>query len=1126
MKISRPLIPLILSCLSLIGIISIINLSCTKEKKTEPLFSLLSSKQTKIEFENKLVFDNEFNIYTYRNFYNGGGVALGDVNNDGLIDIYFTANQLPNRLYLNKGNFEFEDITEKAGVAGRRAWSTGVTMVDMNSDGYLDIYVCNSGDVKGDNKQNEFFINQGDGTFVEEAEKYGLADRGFSTHISFFDYDKDGDLDAYLLNNSYRAIGSFDLRENERLERDTLGGDKLYKNEDGKFIDVSKEAGIYGSVIGFGLGITVGDINQDDWLDMYISNDFFERDYIYINQQDGTFKEVLTEKMTSISGASMGADMADINNDGYPDIFVTEMLPKHQTRRKMVTTYENWDRYQYVVKNGYYHQFTRNVMQLNNGDGTFSEIARLQQIEATDWSWGALIFDIDNDGYKDLFVANGIYQDLTNQDYLNYIANSETKRMIITRKGVDFKKLTDLIPSNKVPNYAFRNIPQEGSNIPLYKNMASSWGLSDSTFSNGSAYGDLDNDGDLDLVVNNVNMPSFVYRNNTKGNHYIKLELSAPAPNLRAFGAKVKLWAGDLYVYQEQMPIRGFQSSVDERMNIGLGKYNSIDSIHIIWQDGLQTAIYKLKADTSISLNYDDLKKASFFKPDATRSSISGISSIFKQVKSPLNFVHKENEFIDFNRDPLLFSMLSQEGPRMAIADLNGDEKADMFITGAKGQASSLFFQKKDGKFIASKQEVFSQDKVSEDAEIAIFDADNDGDMDIYVASGGNEFPSSSSALRDRLYLNDSKGNFTKAKTQVLPAGAYESTSTVVAEDYDQDGDKDLFVGIRLKPFYYGRATNGYILENDGKGNFSNITKDFAPDLLGLGMITDAIWQDINQDGKKDLLVVGEWMNIEVFINTGKSLERKTKAWGLDSLRGWWNTIEAKDLDMDGDIDFVVGNHGLNSQLRTSYDKPICLYVSDFDKNGKEEHILCTYEGDVSYPVHLKHDLEKQLPMVKKKFVKYEDYRYATMSDIFTEKQLHDARILRVHTLKSIILLNEANTFKALDLPLEAQLSPVHAVVIDDFDGDHLPDILLGGNNHDVKPQMGIYDASWGLLLRNKGNASFQALSPSKSGFSVRGEIRDMKLMNIEGEKYVAVARNKEAMLFLAMLHWNTHVPK
>lgn len=1085
--------------------------SADHHQQQQPLFTLLTAEETGVDFINTLDYDEKFNIYTYRNYYNGGGVGLGDFNNDELPDIYMISNTGSNRLFLNKGDLKFEDITEKSGAGGVRSWSTGVSLVDINADGFLDIYVCNSGESEGNDRQNELFINNGDLTFTEQAEAYGIGDRGYTTHASFFDYDRDGDLDLYILNNSFKAIGSFDLTQNARYTRDSIGGDKLLRNDEGHFVDVSAEAGIYGSIIGFGLGVTVGDMNNDGWQDLYISNDFFERDYIYINNGDGTFRETLEQEMRSISGASMGADMADINNDGYMDVFVTEMLPRDESRVKMVTTFEDWDHYQYNLDNGYYHQFTRNMMHLNNGNSTYSEIGRLLGVYATDWSWGALIADFDNDGYKDIYVSNGIYQDLTNQDYLMYIADPKTQMAIISEDNVDYRRLIDAIPSKKISNYAFAN-----KGDLSFIDATAEWGLTEPSHSNGSAYGDLDNDGDLDLVINNVNMPMFIYRNNLNNgsdtaNHFLQIDLRGDKQNLLGIGAKIEArTAGATYSIEAQ-PIRGFESTMNPRPLLGVGENTVIKELKVSWPDGRVTMIKDVPTNQRITIHQSAAGKLLKTDDGPVQPPF-----IFTDITSllPIDFKHIENDFVDFTRDRLLFHMRSTEGPKMSKADVNGDGLEDFFVGGAKGMAGELFIQTMEG-FVRAQTPVFAQDADAEDLSSLFFDADNDGDMDLYVTSGGNEYPETSRALSDRLYFNDGTGEFVKSSA-ILPAGRYESTSVVKAADYDNDGDQDLFVGVRLKPFLYGIPANGYILNNDGKGNFTNVTSAIAPELTNFGLITDADWVDIDGDGDQDLIVVGEWLPLSIFINDEGTFQNMTIEAGLANTKGWWNVLAVKDIDGDGDMDFVAGNHGLNSRFKASQEQPVKLYVNDFDQNGSAEHIIIQYNGDKAYPLALRHDVIRQIPDLSEKYMTYENYQGQTIEDMFPPEILERSVVQEVTTLESAIVINNGDgTFVVSPLPLAAQYSPTYAILIDDFDGDGDQDILLGGNLYNVKPEVGRYDASYGTFLSGDGYGDFMSLEAIESGLNLEGEIRDfMKIKTTRGLT-ILVARNNEKLIIL-----------
>lgn len=1072
-------------------VLAILTISCDSE-----IFELKKNDLIGIDFENNLKFDDDFNVYKYRNFYNGGGVALGDINNDDLIDIYLTSNQGKNKLYLNLGDFKFKDITEFANVSGEKAWSTGVTMADINGDGYLDIYVCNSGDVEGDNKQNELFINNGDLTFTESALEYNLNDKGFSTHANFFDYDKDGDLDVYILNNSFQAIGSFDLRRNERPKRDVLGGDKLMRNDNGYFMDVSESAGIYGSVIGFGLGITIGDIDGDNWDDIFISNDFFERDYLYINQKNGTFKEDLINRINSISGASMGADIADIDNNGTNDIFVTEMLPSDYQRLKSVTTFEGWDKYKYNVKNGYHHQFTRNVLHLNIENDKFSEIGRFSGVEASDWSWGALFFDFDNDGLKDLFVANGIYKDLTDQDYLQYISNKEVINSIVSKNKVDYKKLVEIIPSNPIPNQLFKNL--DGLKFEKLNNS----GLENPSFSNGSAYGDLDNDGDLDLVVNNVNMPVFIYENQTnKKTNYIKFKLIGEKNNIYSVGAKIYIESNGLKQMQQVQSARGFQSSVDLRPNFGIGKSNKIEA-KIIWPSGKTINLSNVEPNQTIVL----------FEKDAVieaNKKTSVKDNIFRKVLLDSIVRHEENNFVDFNRDRLLFHMCSTEGPNLALGDINNSGSNILFLSGSLGNYIKSF-QVEKNNLIKVEKEVLREKLDFENSAIHLFDIDNDNDLDLYLGSGSVELSKYSEKLYDKIYINEGNGNF-KLSTQKLPDVDHKiSTGTVSFDDIDQDGDIDIFVGERLKINNYGLPASGFLLINDGKGNFSNQTLKISPELIEIGMITDSEFSDIDKDGDKDLIVLGEYMGIEIFINDNGYFSKLKN--DLSELKGWWNTVHIEDLNNDGLDDLIVGNHGLNSRFKATISNPIKLYHNDFDNNGFTEAIVCfTSQNGKEYPYSLRHDLIDQIKTLKKTFPNYNSFKNLDIKKIINEKTLSKSTLAEVNYLETSIFINEGNLkFRKIKIPKPVQFSPIYAIETFDFDYDGDMDIIMGGNLYNVKPEFGRYDASYGVYLENINGEKFNFYNNGR-GFFVEGQIRDLKVLD---DKVFVAKNNSDIEVF------------
>jgi len=1068
-----------------IAMLVMVLVSCNEEieKVNTPLFDLMDNEEIGVDFSNTLTYTKEFNVYKYRNFYNGGGVAIGDVNNDGLVDVYLVSNQESNKLYLNKGNMTFEDVTEKSGIGGTKAWSTGVTFVDVNQDNHLDIYVCNSGDINGDNKENELFINNGDMTFTESSQSYNLNDKGYSTHASFFDYDKDGDLDVYILNNSYQAIGSFNLKKNVRGVRDVLGGDKLMRNDGGKFVDVSEEAGIYGSVIGFGLGVTVSDFNDDNWPDIFISNDFFERDYLYLNNHDGTFKEDLTDRVHSISAASMGADAADIDNDGHTDLFVTDMLPYEYDRLKTVTTFDDWDRYNLNLKNGYHRQFTRNMLQRNNGNATFSEISRFAGVDASDWSWGALFFDMDNDGFKDLFIANGIYKDLTNQDYLQYIANETVLESIVKEDGVNYKELIDIIPSNKVENQAYIN------NGDLTFDADRSTGLWTPSFSNGSAYGDLDNDGDLDLVVNNIGEQAFFYKNNAQNsdNNYLKIVLNKNKPSSSSLGAKITIRSNaDGEMLYEYMPTRGFQSTMDPRANIGVGTATTVD-VEVVWPSGVVTSLKDVKVNQTLEIEE---------KGDQKFTTVKGAGNkVFTKTESSFDYTKKENFYVDFNRERLVYHMRSNEGAKAAIGDVNGDGKDDVVFPGAKGIVTEIHIQGKDGSYTIHSSEDLKKVIESEHLNSMLLDVDGDNDLDLYLASGGVEHSQFSSNYKDHLFLNDGKGNFSLA-TNALPETINQKSVKAIAHaDIDGDGDEDIVIGERIKVGKYGLPGSISVLINDGKGVFSENADSYPKLFQNIGMVTDLELVDIDGDKDKDLVVAGEFMPILAFENKEGKFISSDIAFDVP-VSGCWNDIAVTDVDGDGDMDIIAANFGTNSRFEASEERPLRLYASDFDGNSFTEGVLTFQAKDGNdYPFALRHNLIDQMKGLKKKFPDYESFKTANVEDILSAEKLKDAVVSTADQMESLVLINDGNlNFKSVNLPPQVQFSNMYSILPHDFDNDGDIDILFGGNQYNAVPEMGIYDATTGVYLEQKdGHFYFNGVN---DGFVEEGEIRDFFIID------------------------------
>lgn len=1055
---------------------------------SDPLFAKVESTKTGIDFVNEVIDEEKFNILSYRNFYNGAGVAIGDINNDGLADVFFTANKKPSKLYLNKGNWQFEDITEKAGVGGNKAWTTGVTMADVNGDGFLDVYVCNSGDLQHANKENELYINQGDLTFKEEAKTYGLNDQGFTTHAVFFDYDLDGDLDCYILNNSFKDVRMFSVNTDARDVRDSLGGDKLYRNDNGKYFDISEEANIYGSRIGFGLGITVGDVNGDMYPDLYISNDFFERDYLYVNQKDGTYKEELINRIGHTSLNSMGADIADINNDGFIDLFSTDMLPESDYRIKTMTKFEDYSVNEIKTENAFHHQFVHNALQVNQGNGKFSETAFLSGVAATDWSWAALIFDFENDGWKDILVSNGIYKDITDQDFIDFIADKEKVREIVLKKNkFDFRDFLEYLPSTKLANYAFKN-----NRDLTFINKAHELGLGEPGFSNGAAYGDLDNDGDLDIVINNVNMEAFIYRNNSEKkikNNFLKFEFEGAGINTFGIGSEVKVYANGAFQVMQLFPSRGFQSSVEPKLLFGLGEAGKADSVVVTWPNLKTQVLLNLGANQTVVLKENEATIP--FVP-SSKPKDALFASAPEVLESEVS--HKENLFIDFNREWLLPKMLSTEGPKMVKGDVNDDGLEDVFIGGANGEPSKLLLQTSSGKFILSKQQAFENELNFEDAGAVFLDIDNDLDLDLLVTSGGNEYKAGSPELLVRLYMNGGKGTFTRSD-QHIPQISVNASSISAT---DNGAYQDIFIGGRVIPGKYGHNPRSYLLRN-----INGVLKDITPeDLKEPGMVTDAVWTDYDNDGLMDLIVVGDWMPVTVFKNDGNQLRKELE---VENSSGWWNTIKATDLNQDGLPDYVLGNWGQNSKFKADVEKPVKLYLNDFDNSGSTDFVITTFSEDGnSYVFHSKPDMITQMSSLKKKFLQYSAYANKSYEEVFDEQQRKDAIEKSVVNLNSSILINKGNgSFQIKDLPLEAQLAPVYGILVDDFNNDSIPDMLLAGNFFSLKPEIGKMDANYGVVLSGTKDLQYKALTPVETGISIDGEVRDIikiKQVNKTGE--------------------------
>ncbi len=1089
----------------ILTLIATLQISCkqTSTSDSTPIFQLMD--KTGIEFSNTVTDSKDFNIFTFRNFYNGGGAAIGDINNDGLADVFFTANMGSNKLFLNKGNFKFDDISEKAGFKNKDQWSTGVVMIDINNDGWLDIFISNSGHINdGVSRENQLFINNHDLTFTESAKAYGLADNGYTTQVAFFDYDMDGDLDCFIVNNSPIPVNTLNYANQRELPaenwpiKDFLkgGGDHLLRNDNGKFVDVTHTTGIHGSLISFGLGVTIGDVNGDHYPDVYVSNDFFERDYLYINQKNGTFKDELENWVQHTSLASMGADMGDINNDGYPDIFTTDMLADDDYRLKTTSSFDNIDVYRLKQKSGFYEQFQQNTLQVNNKHGKFLDAAYYGGVAASDWSWGGLLFDADNDGLTDLYICNGINNDLTNQDFIDFFANDIVQKMVMTGKKDEVNAVISKMPKQALLNKAFRN---EGN--LKFSDKGKAWGFTQPSFSNGAAYGDLDNDGDLDMVINNENSKAFIYKNNSREinkNNYIGFSLRGKDKNTFAIGSQIKLFIGDQILSREIQPTRGFQSSVDYKVLFGLGKQSKIDSFQIIWPD----RTYSVEKSPLINKVYEI--KEPLHEPIMSEAKKEKVFPILNIVKS--NFEkHTDDDLVDFYNERNIPRILSKEGPKAAVADVNGDGLQDVYIAGTPKHAGQLYIQNKSGGFDKKITPAFERFSDFEDVAVLFFDCDGDGDQDLFVGAGGNNPQLGDRVFQHRLYKNDGKGNFE------IDVSAFGNNSMNIAVatsyDFDHDGDLDLFVGARSYPGNYGITPTSYIYVNDGKGHFTDIAKTKNPEISNIGMVTGAVWADVAGDTNKELVIVGEWMNPKIFsFNKDHFVEIKTN---LSEMQGWWQSVAAADLNGDGKEDLILGNIGENFYLHPDKENPVKIWVADFDQNNIVDKILTrTVEGK-DLPVFLKRDLEEQLPILKKQNLRHEVFAKKSVQELFPSDLINKAIVKQFNYSGSCIALNKGNgQFDVKKFSTNQQLSCINAIKCMDVNNDGFTDLIIGGNNFGFPPMMGRLDASFGNILLNDGKGNFISQDANISGLELRGEIRDIQTIKSADKEFLIVLQN------------------
>jgi len=1082
-------------------------------KKEQTLFELLPAALTGVHFANKLQENDQLNILTYEYFYNGGGVGAGDFNNDGLTDLFFAGNMTDSRLYLNQTKeknspIHFEDFTEKSGIKTPGDWARGIALTDINADGYLDIYVCRAGPKHAGALSNLLFINQKDNTFKEQGKSYGLDYSGNTTQAAFFDYDRDGDLDVYLVTNVMDYNGPNNIRKKVE-DGSSANADKLFRNNGNQtFTDVSKEAGIL--IEGYGLGISIVDVSNDGWPDVYVSNDYVSNDLLYINQRNGSFKNEINTYFRHQSYSAMGNDAADIDNDGLVDFITVDMLPEDNIRRKNMFGLMNYDRHLSELKMGYEPQFMRNTLQHNNGNrpGTkhpfFSETGRFSGIQATDWSWSPLFADYDNDGFRDLMITNGYPKDITNRDFVIYRMAEHQQQM--QSGSNDYSRLAKAlkqVDGAHIPNYLFAN-----NHDLTFSDRSAEWGFDIPSFSNGAAYADLDNDGDLDLVMNNIDQEAFIYQNHSDqlpDHHFINLKLTGTRENPFGYGAKVWVYSKNNSQYSEQSPYRGYQSTVESTLHFGIGTTQVIDSVRILWPDQKAQLLVNIKADQFCKLNYKDAA-------GQVPSSFSGKSStpIFSELPAnEINYLHKDELYIDFKIQPLLPHLLSQDGPGIAVGDINGDKLEDFYIGGAYNQSGSFFIQNSHEKFTPKLLETGR--KYEEDLGSLLFDADQDGDLDLYVVSGSNEFEPGSQYYQDRLYKNNGKGNFTK-DLNALPA-VTSSGSTVHAADFDKDGDLDLFVGGRLSPGQYPLAGESYILRND-KGKFTDATAMVCPEIRNIGMVTSAIWSDFDQDGWTDLILTGEWMPVIFYKNIHGKLQNVSSATGLSGMHGWWNSIASGDFDEDGDFDYVIGNVGLNTEGHPSRDKPLTLFAKDFDKSGTIDPVLCRYVGNELFPVHPRDEMNSQMNFLKKRFIYYADYSKADIGKVFSKEELKDAKKMVCEAMQSVLIVNKGNgKFEMKPLPAAAQLGAVYGICAADYNNDGHIDLMLTGNSYATESISGRLDAFSGLMLTGNGKGDFAPVKAAESGFIVEGDAKGLaEIATGHNGRMILAAQNNAAL--------------